>query len=251
MDNSVILTTPARIRVFVFAAIWLVWEVNAQLGFLVPAVFVPTADIIAGLMHILSLGEFYEHLWFTIATSLTGFVLAAVFGTSLGIFIGAFRLLGNALNPYIAAFATTPKIIFLPIVMAFTGWGAESKIAMGFIGAVFPILLSAYAGMTTINPVHVRVARSFNVTWWQLTKSVYLPSLRYPLFVGMRLGIGAALVSVVLSEAKFGDSGLGFLALQYYAAFSMSKMFSVLAILFALGILSNFVLDWFASRTRH
>ena len=49
MDNSVILTTPARIRVFVFAAIWLIWEVNAQLGFLVPAVFVPTADIIAGL----------------------------------------------------------------------------------------------------------------------------------------------------------------------------------------------------------
>jgi len=250
MASPGILTTTTRIRVFFFVMVWLIWEVTAQLGYLVPSVFVPTSAIIAGLVHILLLPELYSHLAFTLGTSMAGFAMAAILGTATGIFMGAFRLLGEALNPYVAAFASSPKIIFLPIVMAFTGWGAESKIGMAFIGAIFPILLSAYAGMVTINPVHIRVARSFNASWWQMTSKVYLPSLRYPLLVGMRLGVGAALVSVVLSEAKFGEDGLGFLALQYYGTFSISKMFSVLAVLFALGILLNFALDRFVARTR-
>lgn len=245
------LNTPTRVRVFALFSLWVIWEVNAQIGWLVPEVFTPTSQILVGLGEISTSAVFYEHLFFTILSTGVGFLIAVVAGTILGIALGAFRVFGQALNPYISAFASSPKIIFLPVVMSFAGWGTETKITMAVIGAIFPILLSAYAGMLTINPVHIRVARSFNIKWYDLVRKVYLPSLRHPLLVGFRLGFGASLVSVVLTEAKFGESGLGFLAMQYYGVYAIGKMFSVLMILFALAIIANFLLDRFATRVPH
>ncbi|MBV1867370.1 MAG: ABC transporter permease subunit [Marinosulfonomonas sp.] len=245
------LTTPTRVRAFSLFAIWLLWEVNAQIGWLVPEVFTPTSQILAGLAEISTSPVFYEHMFFTILSTGVGFLIAVFAGTILGIGMGAFRIVGRALNPYIAALASSPKIIFLPVVMSFAGWGTETKMTMAVIGAIFPILLSAYAGMLSINPVHIRVAKSFNIKWYDLITKVYLPSLRHPLLVGFRLGFGASLVSVVLTEAKFGESGLGFLAMQYYGLYAIGKMFSVLVILFALAIIANFLLDRFATRVPH
>ena len=245
------LNTPTRVRAFALFAIWLIWEVNAQIAWLVPEVFTPTSKILVGLVEISTSKVFYEHLFFTILSTGVGFLIAVVAGTIIGIALGAFKIFGRALNPYIAAFASSPKIIFLPVVMSFAGWGTETKITMAFIGAIFPILLSAYAGMLTINQVHIRVAKSFNIKWYDLVRKVYLPSLRHPLLVGFRLGFGASLVSVVLTEAKFGESGLGFLAMQYYGLYAIGKMFSVLVILFAMAIIANFLLDRFATRVPH
>lgn len=246
-----ILTTPGRVRIFFFGLVWLVWEIVAQSKLLVPEVFVTTATLLRGFFDVVTSATLYQHLGYTLTTCLAGFVLAVAAGTLIGIALGASRLFGDALMPYVAAIASSPKIIFLPVVMAFTGFGPDSNVTMAFIGALFPVLIAAYAGMLSINPVHVRVARSFNINTPQMVWKVYLPSVRGSLLVGSRLAFGGALVSTVLSEAKFGQDGLGYLTLQYYSAFNIPKMFSVLIVLFAVAIVLNSILDRFAARIPH
>lgn len=242
-----VLTTPTRVRVFFFGLVWLLWELVAQSKMLVPQVFVTTATLLKSFLQVITSEVLYLNLGYTLATSLAGFVIAVVAGTLIGIALGVSRLLGDALMPYISALASSPKIIFLPVVMAFTGFGPGSNVTMAFIGALFPVLIAAYAGMLSINPVHVRVAHSFNISTAQMVSKVYLPSVRGSLLVGSRLAFGGALVSTVLSEAKFGQDGLGYLTLQYYSTFDIPKMFSVLVVLFTVAIVLNFVLDRFAT----
>jgi ABC-type nitrate/sulfonate/bicarbonate transport system permease component len=55
----------------------------------------------------------------------------------------------------------------------------------------------------------------------------------------MRLGLGVAIVGVLLAEIKFARAGLGHLAIQHYNFLRVSDMYAVLAITFALALAAN------------
>ena len=55
------------------------------------------------------------------------------------------------------------------------------KVAMGAVSCFFPIVLSVAAGMRRIDPVLVRVGRSFNATARQAAMKIYLPAMREPI----------------------------------------------------------------------
>jgi NitT/TauT family transport system permease protein len=243
-----ILKTPLRVRIFFFGLLWAIWEIVAQSEILTPQVFVPTSRILGGFVEVASTPLLYTSLSYTLLTCLSGFLIAVVAGSLIGMGLGASRLLGDALMPYVLAISSGPKIIFLPVVMAFTGFGPDLNVWMAFIGAMFPLAISTYAGMLAISPVHVKVARSFNISAPMMVWKVYLPSLRGPLLVGARIGLGGALVTTVLSESKFGQNGMGYLTLQYYSAFNIPRMFAVLMVLFVVAIGLNFVMGRFTSR---
>ncbi len=135
--------------------------------------------------------------------------------------------------------APTPKIVFLPILIALFGVGPSSKIAMGALSCFFPMALSIASGMAQIDPVHLRVARSFALSRGRVLRSVALPSLMRPLATGLRLGLGVAVIGCLLGEIKLSNRGLGFLAIQYYGQFRIPEMYAVLLVVFALAGLGN------------
>jgi ABC-type nitrate/sulfonate/bicarbonate transport system permease component len=91
----------------------------------------------------------------------------------------------------------------------------------------------------------VRVARSFNVTWWQMVAKIYLPAMRLPILNGIRLGFGVALIGTLLAETKLSNAGIGFLVMNAYSLFNMPAMYAMLIVLFALSIAINELLGTF------
>ncbi|CAN0504524.1 unnamed protein product [Phaeothamnion confervicola] len=161
------------------------------------------------------------------------------------------RFLAAVLEPYINYLAATPKIIFLPIMMVMFGVGAGSKIAMAAISAFFPVAVSVYRGTLLVNPVLVRVARSFKASQWTIVKSIYLPSIIPPLMTGLRLGLGVAIVGTLLAEIKLSNKGLGYVVIQHYNFFRTADMYAVLIIIFAIAVGINAVMDRLAGHFQH
>jgi ABC-type nitrate/sulfonate/bicarbonate transport system permease component len=153
--------------------------------------------------------------------------------------LGARRVLGAAADPYVAALATTPKIVFLPIVMLAVGTGPGSKVALGAISAFFPVVIATVAGMRAIPAVFVRVGRAFNLRTGQMVRMVYLPALALPIVTGLRLGLGVCIIGVLLGELKLASAGLGFLARDYYDQYDFPGLYAIVAIVFALAALAN------------
>jgi ABC-type nitrate/sulfonate/bicarbonate transport system permease component len=110
---------------------------------------------------------------------------------------------------------------------------------MGALSAFFPVAIATAEGMRSVDPVLVRVAQSFNASAWQIVRTVLLPSLVEPVITGMRLGLGVAIVGVLLAEIKFAKAGLGHLAIQHYNFFRTDDMYAVLLITFALALAAN------------
>lgn len=231
--------SPAAIRLITLAGIAIVWEVLGQTGLVFGEALPPASAVIAAAAQEIASLSFYEHLGVTAAEVAGGFVFGVMPGVAVGLLFGARRVLGAAADPYVAALATTPKIVFLPIVMLLVGIGPGSKVALGAVSAFFPVVIATAAGMRAIPAVFVRVGRAFKLKPGQMVRMVYLPALALPIVTGMRLGLGVCIIGVLLGEIKLAKAGLGFLANDYYTQYSFPRLYAIVAIVFALAAAAN------------
>ena len=229
----------ALIRLLTLAGVLLLWEALGQSRLVFGEALPPASAVAAAVARELISLSFYRHLAVTLGEVAGGFVFGAIPGVAFGLAMGARRILGAAADPYVAALATTPKIVFLPIVMLAVGIGPGSKVALGAISAFFPVAIAAVAGMRAIPSVFVRVGRAFNLGTGQMVRMIYLPALALPIVTGLRLGLGVCIIGVLLGELKLASAGLGFLARDYYDQYDFAALYAIVAIVFALAALAN------------
>ena len=167
---------------------------------------------------------------------LVGYGLAVLIGVPLGILMGWYSRLNAVLDPFVSALYATPRIALLPLVMIWFGIGLLSKVAIVFLGAVFPILVNTITGMRTLDADFVKVARSFSASDRQMFLTVALPSSVPLLLTGLRLGLGHALVGIVVGEMYGATAGLGFLISVSGARFQTDKVMVGILLIASLGI---------------
>jgi ABC-type nitrate/sulfonate/bicarbonate transport system permease component len=236
------------VRVATLAALWAGWEILARSGLLYEGVVPSSFLVLQSMIKQLSTAGFYGHLWRTLYEVVVGFAAGTVAAIAVGLALGARPFADRAAAPYVQGLASTPKIVFLPILMLLFGVGAGSKIAMAGLSTFFPVVIATASGMGSIDPVLVRVARSFHATPWQIVRKVYLPALVEPMVSGMRLGLGVAIIGALLAEIKFSNLGLGHLAIQHYNLFHVADMYAVLLITFVLAVAANAAMSRVSTR---
>jgi ABC-type nitrate/sulfonate/bicarbonate transport system permease component len=227
------------LRLATLLALWVAWEAVARSGIVFAGVVPSSLAIAAALLDLLSSPSFYWNLELTLIEVAVSLLLGTSAGIAVGIGLGANRFAGRAFEPYMHYLAPTPKIVFLPILLVLFGVGPGSKIAMGTLSCFFPMVLSVASGMRQVDPVLLRVARSFNLSGPQTVRKIYLPALVPPIATGLKLGTGVAIIGCLLAEIKMSNRGLGFLIMQYYAQFRIPYMYAALLIAFAIAAAGN------------
>jgi len=228
------------VRILTIVAIVAIWEGMARSGLLYKDVVPPIERIIVATYNELLAPAFYYHLWITFAEVAVGFVVGSLIGLALGIVLGTNEYFRKAMEPYLNAIGSTPKIIFLPIIFLMFGVGMESKMAKGAFSGFFPMVFSTTLGMILINPVLLRVGKSFHLNQWQTITKIYLPAMVNPVIVGLRLALGVTIIGILVAEIKFSDGGVGFRLIQYYDQFKIAPMYAMLILIFALAAFGNF-----------
>lgn len=234
--------TVGRIRLLTVAGLLLAWEALAlvgALGILYGDVLPSAWKIGLAVWNEVTAADFYRDLGITFAEHVVGFVVGSAIALALGISMGANPFFRRALEPYLNAIGSTPKIIFLPILFLIFGTGIDSKMAKGALSAFFPVVFSTALGMVLINPVLLRVGRSFNLARWQMVAKIYIPAMVNPVITGLRLGMAITVIGVLVAELKFADGGLGYRLGNYYEQFRIAEMYAIILIIFALAALAN------------
>jgi NitT/TauT family transport system permease protein len=171
----------------------------------------PLAVIQTGYQMLFVTGELYPHLFASSWIFFYGFVLAIVVGTAVGFLMALNPVVRDYVNPWMATLYTTPRIAFAPMLLLWFGIGAGSKVAIVFLGCVFPILINCFYGMRVVNREYVELARSFRLTSWALFFKILLPASVPFMLAGIRLAIGRGLTGVAIAEWFGATEGLGYL----------------------------------------
>ena len=212
----------------------ILWELVGNTLQLINPMFMSAPSLIwKAAIAMFSSGEIYNDLYISGIELLGGYLLSAVVAVPFGIAIGWYKKVAYIFDPFVNAMNATPRVALLPLVIIWLGIGILSKVGIIFLGAVFPILINARDGVKTTPANLLTAARSFGASEWMIFKTVVLPSTVPFILTGLRLGLGRAIVGVMVGELYAATAGIGFMITVAGATFQTDKVF-VGVLIFAL-----------------
>lgn len=239
-----------RLQCATLLAAWALWEAIAASGLLYKGVVPPLFAVAAALARLIANPRFWLNLSVTGAEVGFAVAIGGAIGLLIGILLGSRRFLAAAFEPYLTALAAMPKIVILPILYLMVGIGPPSKIAIGAFACFVPLALSTASGLRQIDPVLMRVGKSFDLSRWQMAQKIYLPALVAPVATGLRVGLGAAIAVCLIAEIKFSRAGLGGMVIDSFNRSRFAEVYAVLVVIVALAIVGNTLVDRLGRRRK-
>jgi ABC-type nitrate/sulfonate/bicarbonate transport system permease component len=226
-----------------------VWElVGNVLGIINPMFMSSPSLIFKAAIQLFGSGEIYNDLYVSGVEFFWGYFLSVIVGVPFGIATGWYKKMAYIFDPFINAMNATPRVALLPLVIIWLGIGILSKVGIIFLGAVFPILINARDGVKTTPYNLLTAAKSFGASEWQVFKSVVLPSTLPFILTGLRLGVGRALIGVMVGELYAATAGIGFMITVAGATFQTDKVFVGVLIFAISGMIAMELLTRLESR---
>lgn len=211
------------------------WEVCIR-GFGVSSHVMPTASAVfrdmAGNYELIGRGVLR-----TLSETLIGFAIGAAIGFVFGSLFAISRPLERLLFPLFIVSQAIPVIAFGALVVMWLGNGIWSKVAIAMYLTAFPVTVNTCRGMQSVDPQRVALLRSFGAGAWTLFWRLRVPFAMPSIAAALKLGISLALIGAIVGE-WFGDTvGLGILLLQAMYSENLPRMWGVIVICGAIGIL--------------
>jgi NitT/TauT family transport system permease protein len=190
-----------------------------------------------------SAGTIFPDLRTSMIELAVGFGLSVVIGVGMGLLMGWYELLNEALDPFVWLGYSAPLIALYPMFLLIFGLGTRTVVAIAVLLAVFPILINTRSGVREVDAKLVQAARSFGATDGQLFGKVVLPASMPLIMAGLRLGIGRALVGVVVGEFFVGDEGLGYKIAYYAGLLRTTDMLVEVVVIAVIGVVLTTALN--------
>jgi NitT/TauT family transport system permease protein len=236
------------IRLASIAVVLIVWELA---GRQVNPLFMsyPTA-IGEAAIRLTATGELTGALLESLKTLLVGFFVSSLFGICVGLAIGRYRTVEAATDWLINALYATPLVAIVPLVTLWFGLGFEAKLFIVFIMTLFPVLINTSAGVRNVPASLIELGNAFAANERQIFTKIILPAALPYMMTGLRLGIGRAIIGMVVAEFFTAITGLGALIIKYGNQYDTASMFVPILVLMLLGILLSVIVkrleDWIA-----
>jgi NitT/TauT family transport system permease protein len=222
------------IRLSSIASVLIGWEILGRhidpLFMSYPSAILKAAGALA------ATGELWTALASSLRILLLGFVTASIIGTALGLLIGRYRMVDAATDWLVNALYATPLVAIIPLVTLWFGLGDVAKLFIVTILTVFPVLINTAAGVRNVPDALIDVGVAFASNERQIFTKVILPSALPYMMTGLRLGIGRAIIGMVVAEFFTAITGLGAMIVKYGNQYDTASMFVPILILMLLGV---------------
>ncbi len=227
------------LSVILFIALVSVWEAGVRV-LQVPQFILPAPSKVAeALWRGLVSGVYIEHLYYTLVSTVLGFLLGSALGFGLGTGVAMSRRFEFFLYPYIVMFQSLPKIALAPLIVIWFGLGLSSKIVNAALVAFFPLLVNTIVGLKSADEERVNLMRSLAASEKQIFWMLRLPNALPFVMAGLDVAMIFALIGAIVGEFVGAKHGLGMLIQSMNFTMDVSGQFSVLLILSVVGLILN------------
>ena len=175
--------------------------------------------------------------WPTFLESVYGFALALLIGVPMAVCVANSRILNLSLYPILIATQSVPKVAIAPIILVWFGLGMQSKLAIAFLVAFFPVVVDTATGLQATPPGLIELGRSLRASRWQMFWKVQLPAALPFVFSGAKVAVTLAVIGAVIGEFVGSTNGLGNLLLSANSQLDGPLAWAALIWLSVLGIL--------------
>lgn len=219
----------------------IIWHVGS--GSINPILLPSPVAVAESFFELLRNGEIIDAFTLSLVDLMIGFAIAAVGGLLIGVLMGRYRTVEAVLQPYVAFFIATPSIAMIPLFIIWFGFGDVARVVVIVTGSIWPIIVNCCAGVKTTDRQLRQLSHAFRLTNRQYMRWVALPHAIPHIVSGFKLGLGQAIVSMIVAQMTMELVGLGGLVMTYGNAFKTGHLLAGVVTASLFGVLITTAMD--------
>jgi NitT/TauT family transport system permease protein len=150
--------------------------------------------------------------------------------------MGRLRSVERFFLPLASALMPIPSLAWVPVFILWFGLGNATAIGIVFYAALFPMLLNAWSGVRSVNPLWLRAAGAMGADEGALFWKVIIPGAAPFVITGLRQAFLRAWIAVVGAEMlAASDWGLGWVIFDAKEFLRADMMLASLAVIGFIG----------------
>jgi NitT/TauT family transport system permease protein len=150
--------------------------------------------------------------------------------------------------PYLVAFNAVPKVAFAPLIIIWLGLGIQSKIALSFLIAFFPIVVNTATGMYEIEPNLINLTRLMKAKKRQQFLKIRIPHSLPGMFDGFKIALPIAIIGAIVGEFVASREGLGHLIIAAGVQLNTELVFASILVIALGSVILYGLLAWVESK---
>ena len=226
-----------------FIIVLALWEAYARYGGL-NELFLPRPSKIGAKLYslfvkveVIEQGTIYWHFYATLAQMAIGFCYGMIIGNTLAVLAAFNETFRRYVAPYAVVFNVTPGIAVLPLIIAWFGFGWESKIALATLVCFFPPFLNTLTGLLKKHDEAIELFQTIGASQSQYFWKQQLPNALPEIFAGTKLAITTALLGTIVAQFGSATEGVGILMQRFAFRLDMAGSFASLVTMAIMGLL--------------
>lgn len=234
---------PALLRWASVFGVLAVLEAAIRLGWISRFMVPPPSEIALALYRVVAeeggLGYFALTLGEVFAAAL-GLVLI---GIPFGVLLARRRILWQAWGDWVAGFAAAPVVLLYPLFLVVFGRSSLTIVMIALVTGLPPVIIKTVEGVVGVRRVLLNVGRSFNLSDRQMFWKIAFPAALPAIFLGLRLGLIYAMITVVAVEYLITLGGLGSLVGELAERYDLPGTYAAVCFVVAVSILFFMLLE--------
>jgi len=200
------------------------WEIAGQIP--ISIAFPTFFETMMALFQMIVDGRIFEAYGDTLKPLLIGVGISGVFGVIFGITMGLSRGFQWMGEPIFIVMQAAPMAALIPLVTFVYGIGLAAKVCSVIILAAPIIVLNAYKAVRNASPSLIQMCASFQGNRLQQIVKVIVPDASPMIFAGLRLGVAAGFIGVILAELLITPTGVGDLITYHRSVAEYADMYA-------------------------
>ena len=227
-----------------------VWQLVYWSGWRPEYVFPSPATTLAELGQMVQTERFWSAMGTTVLRAITGFALALIIGTNIGILVARITPLRLAIGSLITGLQTMPSIAWFPLAILLFGLDEQAILFVVVLGAAPSIANGVINGIDNVPPAFTRLGRVLGAGPVALYRDVVLPAALPTYVSGLTQGWAFAWRSLMAGELLVIIAERPSLGAQLEFARQFSQSATLLATMLVILILGMVVDGLFSSAAR-
>ncbi len=142
----------------------------------------------------------------------------------------------RGLKPIVNGLQALPSICWLPLALLWFGLSDSALVFVIVMGSLLAIAISTEDALLGIDPLLLKVSRTYGVRGWRLQLGVMVPAALPGIVTGLKLGWSFAWRALLAGELLYASGGLGQLLTMGRELLAVDQVLAVMLAIVACGM---------------
>ena len=220
-------------------ALWYVLSIGEKTGRSFPFI----QKVVAAVGTMIERGAFWKDIKSSLTCVFSGFGLGFITALPIAFLMAWYTPIQKIIEPWINFIRNIPALGYAPLIVIIFGVGQKPAIILIWICTFMTMSITIYQGIKNIDVTLIKAARVLGANDFDIFLKVICPATVPFIITAVRLGLSAALTTLLAAESTGAQAGIGMRIRSLANSFDSPPMLMYIIMLGIIGLILVKIVD--------